>query len=329
MNLIEARDRFIDALEVAEGRPEFVIVSHAKLWWSEFKKWECSDSVSKAFHESRLSIRVYNNWEGIDGSSKWHSIYDSTMATPFGESNSRKYTYKYDVSGNGVLARTKPSFFYNGPGSQSLKYKYGLHDLSASLLTPGKPISEQLFLALDQGKHGAVAVFMPLPEPEDMYLLHAVDHIVKKYPESPLCSLFREYRSKMTRIKLAYENDIGAQMTAFDRRSSSPKLGEKLKYGLGRKIKEKGAPNFGTRMVTQEDHERLAENAFHYKDILTAEKRAKYNEITIAYRQHGDGSTSFPMFGVWNSHVKSFDVFDINSGQYTGEKILDCPPRLG
>ncbi|WNZ54778.1 hypothetical protein QT397_18100 [Microbulbifer sp. MKSA007] len=326
MNLIEARNDFIDVLEVADERPEPIIASYAKVWWREFKKWESKDTVSKAFHESRLSIRVYNNCDGSDSSSKWQTIYESTMATPFGESGKKSYDHIYDVSGQGVLARTMPSFFYNGPGSQSLKYRYGLHDLSASLLTREKPISEQLFLALDRGKHGAVAVFMPLPEPEDMHLLHVVDHIVKKYPESSLCPLFREYRSKMTRIKLAYENDIGAQMIAFDRPSSSHKPGVKLKYGLGNRIKEKGL--IGTRPVTPEDREQLAENAFHYKDILTSEKRAKYNEITIAYRQHGDGSTSFPKFGVWNAPVKSFGVFDINSGQYTGEEILDYPPRL-
>ena len=182
MEVREARRAIVNEIETNKDRSTAVLISLVKMWWREFKRWEREETVSRAFYDSRMSIRTYNP-EG--SSSKWNTIRNSVMATPVGQSGSEQFEGTYDVSGKGVKERTNPENFYHDAKTKSLKYKLGLHDLSASLLNPAQKISAQLYHGLSRKeKDKALAVFMPLPEPEDISLFDILNSVAKKYPNS-------------------------------------------------------------------------------------------------------------------------------------------------
>ena len=189
----------------------------------------------------------------------------------------------------------------------SKKYELGLHDLSASLLDPEQLISKQIYHNLQQeSKNRSYVVFMPLPLQEDLNFIDQLNKICKNEPKLHM-SIFhqkiRYFLSNMTRLKVAYERDIGAGFQIKD--SSTPNI--KIKYSYGSRIKTQLHP-LGTR-ITDKDIKHLRNNAINYKNILEqSNNKAKYNEIIISYRSHQN--KMFPLLSKWNYHNKTFESID-------------------
>jgi hypothetical protein len=118
----------------------------------------------------------------------------------------------------------------------------------------------------------------------------------------------------MTRIKFAYERDIGTNFGAY---APTSQVDPKFKYGPGALLKTAQSP-FG-RAITQEDVIELRENARRFKRILTG--TGATNEIVIAYRNH---EGNFPVFAEWNG--THFEVYRFTpEGEYerTDRQIAD------
>ncbi len=319
MSLFDARNRVLEAL-VDNRVPT---VESVVEWFQAYKTWEAGDTVGKAFHSCRLTIRTYIK-PGETGS-KWNLKYAANQTKD--SSGTKEWEgWPQDVSGKAVIARTNPLNFAPGP---SQKYSLGLHDLSASLLDPHRNISEQLYHALNrEDKDGSYAIFMPLPIEGDLQLFDRLNRMAKRIREDRprLYELIQIYRSRMTRIKQAYEYDIGAGFSATPRKKPAEgKPDVAFKYGVGSTIKVIGKgltrPEEGVN-----DAPTLMANALSYKKILLeSATKGKYNEITIAYRQHAN--PRFPQAAIWSFGAKEFKCFMIDGKGEAGTLIKDRPAR--
>jgi hypothetical protein len=167
-------------------------------------------------------------------------------------------------------------------------------------------------------------VFMPVSRQEDMLVFYMLNLLAKspRTTSEGLKAFVGIMKSRLTRIKFAFEGDGGCKFLDF-----APK-GEplpKFRYGFGKMMK-----------ATIDDTEirNRKRAALEYKSILRGNNR---NEIVLAYRQHGTlgRPSSFPVFakgvflpktagaigacGSCGSH-KGFVVVDENMA-YTGEII--------
>lgn len=274
------------------GRAEEAgVLMLVKAWFEAYKRWEFDDQFLKAFKEGRMSIRQ-------GPVSKTYK--DDFSVKRLGELQSQGYPgHQYSVGMDSLKERLKPDNFLDNheaiDRAERLKYKMGLHDLSASLLNPRKPtISEQ-----QRWKHSGekrdrwIAIFMPLPQPLDLALFHQLNTLAKR--SATQCpSLYAELvdiRSKMTRVKLAAPVDMSAGLRNIAPAGAPPHFSYGLKRPLG--------PNGG---LTGEDQARY-EFALHYTDILSFQTGSS-NEIVIAYRRHA--STRFPLFARWNDTDQVF-----------------------
>lgn len=320
MSLSDARKTVAEALTQP---PSLALVNAVIDWFGAYKTWEATDTIEKAFRSKRLTIRTYVKPDG--SGSKWNVVRTGSQTTSSEGVVQTREGYPYDVSGKGVMARTNPLNF--SPGA-SRKYSIGLHDLSASLLDPAKSISTQLYHALDKELHdGDYAIFMPLPIEEDIQLFDAINRYGKKHrDEFPrLYDLIAVYRARMTRIKQAYEYDIGAGFKETERvRKVDNKPDFKIKYGVGTKIKVIGKPLPVPTTQGLNDEAELSRKALSYKEILeSSPTRGKYNEITIAYRQHA--SPNFPQATIWDFNRKVFVCFTCEGKGASGTTITDQP----
>lgn len=321
MSLPAARKAVREALPSGHSR---ALVERVIEWFSAYKTWEATDTIGKAFHDRRLTIRTYNKPE--ETGSKWNVTYASNQTKDAGRT--RDWAGQpQDVSGRSVFARTNPLHFAPGPGE---KYSLGLHDLSASLLDPEKDISNQLYHALNtEAKDGSYVIFMPLPDEEDLQLFHDLNTRAKDLrAELPAFhDLIRLYRSRITRIKQAYEYDIGAGFSATPRVAQvAGKPEVKFKYGVGEKLKVVGKILPVNTTPGLNDEAVLKRNALSYRRILReSPTKGKYNEITISYRQHA--SPRFPQAAIWRFARREFECVKIDGKGEDRAIIRDRPAR--
>lgn len=321
MSLFDARKSVTEALK--HGAPLPVLVNRVIDWFGAYKTWEATDTIEKAFRSKRLTIRTYIKPDGAG--SKWNMVRTGSQTTSPDGTVQMREGYPYDVSGKGVMYRTNP---LNFSPEANKKYSIGLHDLSASLLDPAKNISEQLYHALNRELHdGDYAIFMPIPLEEDFQLFDSINKYAKQHRDDlpRFHELVSIYRARMTRIKQAYEYDIGAGFKESPRIKPVPgKPDFKIKYGVGTKIKVKGNPLPVATTAGVNDEPTLTAKALTYKQILDeAPTRGKYNEITLSYRQHA--SPNFPQATIWDFGRKLFTCFICEGKGVAGKTISDRP----
>ena len=233
----------------------------------------------------------------------------------------------YDVSVKGIKLRMNPENFLSPKNFKSSKYKLGLHDLSASLLNPNRKISDkQTYNNLkNSDSHGLKAVFMPLPRQEDLELFHMLNSVSKKYPDQiEFYNLIRGYRSKMTRLKQAYERDLASGCFVLNPDNT---VNPKFRRGIGGtlKISSDKSRTFETDKERNKEITILKDKAVFYKDILPRSTREKaVNEIIISYRHHGN--TNFPIIATWDLTKKQFERIS-PADEKTVKIIKDKPKR--
>ncbi len=306
MSLIEKRGKCLDALEsYTEGNWNTLRPS-VEAWWKAYKKWEKGDTWKKAREEGRLTIRVYNPPDSTP-STKWETSHTSSL----GKDSVKKAQVKHgdqawDVSARGIYLRTIPSNCFEAPVQMAAKYQLGLHDLSASLLKPNVKISEQLYLRLDNGKNGAFAVFMPLPDMADLFIYDTLETLTKSPVHNVgILFLMRDIRSRMTRLAQAHHADMGAKAFASKPDSKSfPKFGYGASDYTGEDKLRGVNGNIGAQGLLE-----LKKKAVWYKEIL-AKQTTRYNEIVIAYREHAN-KKEFPKFAQWDFDQKKYKVLSL------------------
>jgi hypothetical protein len=324
--LENARKRLMDilpeeiwAVEVSRNWGD--VHSRITSWWLAYKAWEKQDTFNDAFKDGRLSVRSFSGdfeWE------KGKSLSDLTIPTNKFYADS-KYTAlkakeqrqnqdtfwepteraKYFANrGLDSSAFSKPENF----ATRSTKYAAGLHDLSASLLNPKLSIFDQIHHKSEKQAHFS---FVPLSAEDDQFVLFTLAQRAKdKNAPSELYAMIRDYRARMTRIKLAQDSDLGAGYTMVPTPNRTDGLNFKMRYGLGDKTTLTGGGATGVKTTPQI----LAEKqkaALHFKHILGREGK---NEIIVALRQH---EGNFPVYAVRDgAMLRCFQIV-------RGERVLD------
>lgn len=318
-------------------------------WFGAYKSWEARDTFAKAFYANRMAMRTWS-----DENTKSHLLriarnrISNRTGTATAETENEllgefdNANYGFAVGLLSLAQRTTPANF-NGVNGASQKYSLGLHDMSSTLLDSRKTISEQAHKKDD----GTIFSFCPLPEADDLVLFSKLNRMGKAMVDTrpALREMMRDIASKMTRVRLAAEHDMGTGFTAVRRDGTTA---FKLKYGLGAFTKivtgfetdESGRPvpgsgklgggRLGTGVrVTDEMWRARQEQALDYTDILRRQLFAK-NEITVSYRQH-DGP--FPLFAIYDATNGVFNGFQINEDggkdPITGVTIVDNMPLRG
>lgn len=340
MSLDHARDQILPLLE--NGAFGALVIedwsSARKLvvdWWDAYKAWERADTFDAAWREQRMSLRWCGR--GLDFSFKGVEATRSD-AVKSEDGNFPSVTYA-DLTSNvgvtGVMARLDPKVFVPSPGGASRKTELGLHDLSASILRSNATITSQLFnagsfarktptqirevlKALHKDSKGKpYYVFMPLSKPRDQKLFHLLNDLAKLRRDSPLYTLVREIRSKMTRVKLACEHDMG---TGFLATAPDNPVNPKFRYGHQRTTKTRNS--IGLLAPGKENSVELIaarkSNAMQYDQMLA--RATGVNEVTIAYRHHASqdgGGERFPLAAELMVNKKDevgFQAFVIKEG---------------
>src|SRR6185312_2318830 len=220
----------------------------AELWWGFYKDWESKDRVKAAFDEGRMTVRQIPvpkdmqskpfgeiaDYELIYGTYKnkaTNEVAKGEFAFGIRRGEVEKQAYpneRYRVGTNALKERMNPANFGMDNGER-LKYRNGLHDMSASLCTPKLPkLTNQV-----RWKHGElsvrVTVFMPLAWPADLEAFYRLNAAAKAgqgtYPNGYVKTT--EWRRRMTRIKLAEGEAIGAGLRDVGT-SDKPKI----RYGM-------------------------------------------------------------------------------------------------
>ncbi len=241
------------------------------------------------------------------------------------------------------------------PGGASRKTELGLHDLSASILRNNATITSQLFNAGSfaqktpaqirnilkemhkdskgkDSKGKPYYVFMPLSKPQDQKVFHLLNDVAKGMRGSDLYPLVREIRSKMTRVKLACEHDMGAGFLAC---APDNPVNPKFRYGHQKTTKTRNS--IGMLMPKQDNSAALIltrkSNAMAYDQMLARARGV--NEVTIAYRHHAsqDGNGErFPLAAelvVTNTDQVGFQAFVIkDSGDIDPASMRFIPNTL-
>lgn len=283
---------------------------HVEAWWTDYKAWEADEKFERAFGNERMTVRWAKR--GVEAQMDMQAARPGmanleTFQKPRAElkgpaarmqQHQTVKNFELDVGVRGVARRIDPANFCPDTGGASRKAELGLHDMSASLLR-NKDIVAQLF---NKPEKGHLYVFMPLALPEDQAVFQRLNGFAKADRSSPLYPLVRSYRSRMTRLKLACEHDMGTNFVAL---APEDKINPRFRYGIGRltKIPELdsgGRPTGKLQSDVDNSPELIAarkEAAINYRQILARELFA-VNEITIAYRQHEN--PAFPMFAEWD-----------------------------
>ena len=298
-------------------------------WWAIYKQWEAQDTFDKAYGDARMTVRSFGkefdkevNKNIPRGTLKvtgerFFADKQRTELEPnahqqnytafHSEAENQKYWQNRGIDGS---AFADPANFI----SREVKYANGLHDLSASLVNPGKPLNLQLFSSGD----GVHLAFAPLSKEEDQQVIWKLTGLAKglqgQLPE--FYFLVRRYRAEMTRIKLARNYDIGTGFIATPIANPGQGPQFKLTYGLGTTIKEKG--RFSPRSLSPQQQQQLQASmrlqALQFKQILAGAtfNKGEVNEIVIALRRHAG---PFPVYAVLRKDLRCCDCFDIVGGQ--------------
>jgi hypothetical protein len=300
------------AFEISEQRNTLELITK---WWRCYKAWEERDTFLAAFKAGRMTVRQGPRSQ-LYGAYKGQS---STAGFLAGEVSYENERYRTGV--DSIKERMNPGNLATMEGGERMKYTHGLHDLSASLCTPTIPrITKQVRWKNEKGKLSDwITIFMPVADPEDHTLFILLNLMTKtsKTAGAEIKETVRYMSKRMTRIKLAAAEDIGAGLTNI-----STTGGTKFRYGL-KKDEELNFARF--------------KNALDYTSILPKpstpapppvltqthtsgpsaplppmppSKSTSTNEIVLSYREHeGD---RFPLFTQWNG--KAFACLEGESG---------------
>jgi hypothetical protein len=269
-------------------------------------------------------------------------MYDLATQTASGEKTTTTDVYNTGMSG--MKLRSNPGNFgeeMNDPGGMRRvdgkikkvapvtrgKYTLGLHDLSAVLLSTKRgPILNQLAWKEGAQEPGKYAVaFMPLPQEADLQVFAVLSAKAKLYKtvHGLIHAKVADIRRKMTRVKLANEEDAGSGLVNTG--TGWQGKARKYKYGLGLVAIEGKQGETGV-----DEMKRRQKLALEYKSMLAMMKplpedqklNPTHNEIVIAYRQHASGC--FPLFALYRKGGDCFDVIDGPEGfdkKWIGSKV--------
>lgn len=309
-------------------------------WWDKLKETEAGDTLARAFHARRLVLRYIKTGESEtvdmsafhgEGGAKKDKVPRPTAIDPslspvkrliaLNNAASKPQYFKLGLGAKELVARTEPANFMPGIGGRREKIEMGLYDMSASLLDPRRAISAQTFNTISNGD---IYAFMPLALPADQAVFQKLNAIGKDlrdaHPE--LYQLVREIRTRMTRIKLACEHDMGTNFTAFDMANT---VNPRFRYGQSRRTKVPD-PQAPTTLIKVDNTPAIIRkrqaDAINYHAILTG--AFTVNEITVAFREHRG---VFPLFGVWSTARGLFIEKRLVDGKLTetGNTIADAP----
>lgn len=208
------------------------LITLVEKWWEAFKVWEAQDTLVAAYAEQRLTV-------------KGTSTMDSNIQAfvPLGEArdrynpgvnwgDSRTFGTKIVKTNASIKARMDPKVFRPGKDMASEKTTKGFHDLSALLLNPKAPISQQQYKGGGDIPAEQVFVFMPVSHASDQAVFQNINTLAKAHrgERGDFYDLVRSYRAQMTRIKLAAEHDMAVNFVLVSKPDS---LGPpKFKYTL-------------------------------------------------------------------------------------------------
>lgn len=333
-------------------------------WFAAYQDFERRETFERAFFDNRMSIRWCNRgldftFSSIQATPKG-SKDDSRVWT-----NASGQNFVSNVGVKGVLARLDATIFVPTLGGTSRKTELGLHDLSASILKKSKKITAQLHNSgsfagkadekirelivstvgmsetqvaeLKKNKDKIIAetlfyVFMPLAKPADQKVFQLLNDLAKvSRKQQDFYNEVRDIRSKMTRVKLFEEHDMGTGFLAY---APDSRVNPRFKYGHQptTKVRIKGILTAGQdnteQMITQR-----RKNAVNYDQVLS--KATGVNEATIAYRYHASrdgGVEKFPLLGqlgVWPEGFgfQCFSLTEDGTADTTGQRFIPAMPR--
>ncbi len=276
-------------------------------WFNAYKDWERADTFKDAITEGRMCISQRGEDTVIgDGNPAWLNAKDIDQQGPRTQATQYR-DLRYRTGVDSVKDRLKPSNFgvntkplASGVMITRMKYKLGLHDLSASLFNPAKPrISEQARWDLNGSKKDWPILFMPLPAPADLVvydLLSTLRRDWRTQGNDMLVTTVDHIRRRMTRVKFAQDSDMGAGLiNAFSAGSGDPNRA-KFRYGMADVQSELRGQTWvpvyrqGISLVRRA-------KALEYQSIL-ATQAGSSNEIVVAFRQHAN--PEFPVITRWD-----------------------------
>jgi hypothetical protein len=326
-----------------EARPDGWPIDEGLIikWWGEYKAWEREETITRAFNDDRLTMKELQDEVKVYGGP--NSSIDFTAFENYGRNlfdkntkqmSNPKVPYKehlYDTGVQSYVKRAQPEHFLGLEGKAS-KYTEGLHDVSMSLLKKGTPINQQTFTDLTDAKSdGKFIIFMPLPEPEDQAVFNRLNDIAKRVKNAlpDFYNVVRGFRSEMTRVKLAWDEDMASGFIAL---APNNLARPKLRYGMvntkrvdGKVLSatdEDRSKALLTARPKWEEFRLWPERTRNYKSILEEMTKA-YNEITVAIRKHDN--PRFPVFAKWNHTLKRFDKFQPAGRQQTPDLAVPVP----
>jgi hypothetical protein len=263
-------------------------------WFTDVKVEESRDTFYKAYKDSRMTVRAI-----LESRQTGHYAPTTPVrirGDPDGVKGERYIRTMQGVAG--VKARMDDSnwVLQGSITSEKAKYKDGLFDVSATLLDGTRRLKigdspNQMYRASGD----ATWVFMPVSPEEDMCIFFMLNRLAKSpLTDSRGFKQFVQYmKSRLTRIKFAFEGDAGATFMDFSPRGE---LHPKFKYGFGKMMPGD---------ATDEEIKQRKLAAVEYKKVLLGRNR---NEIILAYRQHGTRAQGsiFPLYakGVFDFGVE-------------------------
>ena len=148
-------------------------------WFDAYKKWEKKDTLVDAYKEQRLTVK---------GTTTMDTTISAFPRTPdpkkgfYGdepwEVNQTSYgPHKLVKTNASIMERLKPEVFKPKAG-HSQKTALGYHDLSALLLNPNAPISQQQYKTVQADQ---VFVFMPLSFAMDQAVFQNINMLGKVF----------------------------------------------------------------------------------------------------------------------------------------------------
>ena len=296
-SLVEARTQVNDI--IARSCVTEEAAHKVRLWHTEVKKWEDADDLKTAFDEGRLTFRSMSHPGGAYDYGKTTAAerkkvlgiinndnYDKPITNKAqmvdevwqrGASYSSK-PIRLDAGGAGLLRRCDPKNFLKGTTEfpHSSKFRLGLHALSACLLNPDGYV-------LKRYEDTVLIALMPLPLPEDVKIFYQLRKLAKTGGSPGFTTATVVLASEFTRPQLASSLDMGTIYTVVVKQR---KEGEKtVSYSSVKYVR-------GENPTTPDSAVQCRLNATEdYRRIVSD----KANEITIAYRKHGNLSR-FPIF---------------------------------
>ncbi len=269
------------------------VEDYAYRWFADLKVAESADTFEDAFGDNRMTLRCILEERHIGHYTPTH------VALREGEMwKNTEGTIKTMQGIPGMQARMTADNFFGVGARDREKYRQGLFDVSAVLLDGHRSLeigadANQMY----RTSGNTTYIFMPVPKQQDMIAYFMLNSLARAPGNQSLgLKTFAAYmKSRLTRIKLAFEGDAGAIFVL--KLAPDGEIQPKIKYGFGKLLKRTASP---------EEVRRRRIQALTYKTVLNGANR---NEIIVSYRQHGllaRQPSTFPLYakGVF---VKSND----------------------